>query len=128
MTTSLAAAFDGQAALFEKAPVQTDPAALRRLVALADFPADSLIFDAGCGPGLVSQAFLQAGHRVVGVDLSAEMIERARARCGPRGDRARFERRCDRVQRPGNRTTGRSRGTSCTMSSTRSRSSATRSS
>ncbi len=90
---NLAKAFDGQAAQFEKAPVQTDPDALRRLVGAADFPLDSLLYDAGCGPGLVSSAFLEAGHRVVGVDLSSEMIERARARCASFGGRARFEQR-----------------------------------
>jgi 2-polyprenyl-3-methyl-5-hydroxy-6-metoxy-1,4-benzoquinol methylase len=88
----LSAAFDGQAARFEKAPVQTDPAALARLVAEADLPPDSLVLDAGCGPGLVSLAFLEAGHRVVGMDLSEEMIARARNRCSKFGDRARFER------------------------------------
>ncbi len=86
---ALAAAFDGQAARFERAPVQTDPAALARLVAFADLPADSLVLDAGCGPGLVCRALLDAGHRVVGVDLSEQMIERARARC-PEPDRATF--------------------------------------
>ena len=89
---NLASAFDGQAARFEKAPVQTDPAALARLVLEADLPPDSLILDAGCGPGLVSLAFLEAGHRVIGVDLSDEMVGRARARCARFGDRARFER------------------------------------
>jgi 2-polyprenyl-3-methyl-5-hydroxy-6-metoxy-1,4-benzoquinol methylase len=88
----LSTAFDGQAARFEKAPVQTDPAALARLVAEADLPPDSLVLDAGCGPGLVSLAFLEAGHRVVGLDLSQEMIARARTRCSKFGDRARFER------------------------------------
>ena len=88
----LATAFDGQAARFEKAPVQTDPLALARLVFEANLPPDSLILDAGCGPGLVSQAFLEAGHRVIGVDLSDEMVARARVRCDRFGDRARFER------------------------------------
>lgn len=87
----LSAAFDGQAARFERAPVQTDPRALKFLVETADLPPDSLILDAGCGPGLVASAFLEAGHRVVGVDLSPEMVERARARCASYGDRARFE-------------------------------------
>jgi SAM-dependent methyltransferase len=81
---ALAAAFDGQAARFERAPVQTDPAALARLVAFADLPGGSLVLDAGCGPGLVSRALLNAGCRVVGVDLSAEMIDRARLRCPER--------------------------------------------
>jgi SAM-dependent methyltransferase len=86
----LAAAFDGQAARFERAPVQSDRAALGRLVAFAELPAEAWVLDAGCGPGLVAEAFLEAGCRVVGIDLSAEMIARARARCARFGDRARF--------------------------------------
>ena len=87
----LATAFDGQAAMFERAPVQSDPAALERLVRFADLPPDSAVLDAGCGPGLVAEVLLRAGHRVVGVDLSAEMIDRARRRCAAYGDRARFD-------------------------------------
>ncbi len=87
---ALATAFDGQAAKFERAPVQSDPATLDRLVRAADLAPDSLVLDAGCGPGLVSEALLKAGHRVVGVDLSTEMIARARRRCAEYGERARF--------------------------------------
>src|SRR5438309_11550008 len=90
---NLAAAFDGQAGAFERAPVQADPAALARLAAAAGLPPDARVLDAGCGPGLVSEVFLRAGHRVVGVDLSAEMVRRARQRCAAYGDRARFEQR-----------------------------------
>jgi SAM-dependent methyltransferase len=88
---ALASAFDGQAPKFERAPVQSDPVALKHLVATANFPPNSLVLDAGCGPGLVSAALLEAGHRVEGVDLSSEMIARARQRCAPYGDRARFQ-------------------------------------
>ncbi|HVW26296.1 MAG TPA: class I SAM-dependent methyltransferase [Polyangiaceae bacterium] len=87
----LAKAFDGQAAQFERAPVQTDVAALSRLVAFAGLPPGSRIADAGCGPGLVAAAFLAAGHRVHGFDLSSEMIARARARNAQFGDKAVFE-------------------------------------
>jgi SAM-dependent methyltransferase len=88
----LARAFDDQAARFERAPVQSDPEALGRLVQFAALPPGSAVLDAGCGPGLVADALLRAGHRVVGVDLSAEMIDRARRRCAANGERARFER------------------------------------
>ena len=89
---ALATAFDGQAAKFERALVQSDPAALERLVRAVDLVPDSLVLDAGCGPGLVSEALLKGGLRVVGVDLSAEMIERAGRRCAAYGEKARFSR------------------------------------
>jgi SAM-dependent methyltransferase len=95
---ALSQAFDQQAPLFERSPVSTDAAALARLVAFAGLPAGSQVLDAGCGPGLVAEAFLDAGHRVEGVDLSAEMVTRARARCARFGDRARFvQQRLDAV-------------------------------
>ena len=84
---NLADAFDGQAAQFERAPVQTDPAALGRLIQDAHFPESGYVLDAGCGPGIVSNGLLGAGFRVVGVDLSGQMIGRARQRCG---DKAQF--------------------------------------
>lgn len=90
---ALSAAFDGQAARFERSPVAADAAALARLVAFAALPPGAHVLDAGCGPGLVAEAFLAAGHPVSGVDLSAEMVARARARCARFGDRARFEQR-----------------------------------
>ncbi len=87
----VADAFDGQAARFERAPLQSNVAALQRLVAFACLPAGSRVVDGGCGPGLVAEAFLAAGHTVLGVDLSPEMVRRARERCARFGDRARFE-------------------------------------
>jgi SAM-dependent methyltransferase len=87
---ALSRAFDRQAPYFERSPVQADAAALQRLVAFAALPRGAHVLDAGCGPGLVAEAFLAAGHRVTGVDLSAEMVARARARCGRFGERASF--------------------------------------
>ncbi len=86
-------AFDGQAARFERAPVQTDRAALARLVAFARLPPGARIADVGSGPGLVAEAFLAEGHRVHGFDLSMEMVIRARARNAAYGDRGVFEQR-----------------------------------
>jgi 2-polyprenyl-3-methyl-5-hydroxy-6-metoxy-1,4-benzoquinol methylase len=88
---ALSRAFDGQAARFERSALVSDPAALARLVRFAALPAGARVLDAGCGPGLVAEAFLEAGCDVVGVDLSAQMIARARARCARFGGRARFE-------------------------------------
>jgi 2-polyprenyl-3-methyl-5-hydroxy-6-metoxy-1,4-benzoquinol methylase len=88
---ALSKAFDGQAPMFEKSALVTDAAALARLVAFAALPQGAMVLDAGCGPGLVAEAFLAAGYRVTGVDLSAEMVARARARCARFGERARFE-------------------------------------
>jgi 2-polyprenyl-3-methyl-5-hydroxy-6-metoxy-1,4-benzoquinol methylase len=86
----LARGFDAQAAKFERAPVQSDPVAIKRLVRQADLPPGGLVLDAGCGPGLVAARLLEAGSRVLGVDLSGEMIERARTRCQSHGTRASF--------------------------------------
>ena len=86
----LARGFDAQAPLFERAPVQSDPVALQRLVREAAFREGGLVLDAGCGPGLVGEALLTAGYQLVGVDLSREMIERARRRCSQFAARATF--------------------------------------
>ena len=87
----LAQAFDSQAAAFERAKAQRDAASLARFVAFAAVPPGGRVLDAGCGPGLVAEALLEAGCDVLGVDLSAEMIRRARTRCARFGERARFE-------------------------------------
>ena len=87
---ALQSAFDARAERFELAPVQSDPAALLRLVKFADLQSESRVLDAGCGPGLVSEAFLKEGHSVLGIDLSAEMVARARRRGDSHGTRATF--------------------------------------
>jgi SAM-dependent methyltransferase len=86
----VARAFDGQAAAYERAPIQTDPHLLAALVRFADLAPGARVLDAGCGPGLVSEAFLAdpRGYRVLGCDLSGEMVARARDRCSRFGDRA----------------------------------------
>src|SRR5437762_10937369 len=88
----LARAFDGQAERFSKAPLPNDPVAIRNRRQFAALKPDSRVLEAGCGPGIVAEALLAAGHRVTAVDLSAEMIERAHARCSRFGEKARFVR------------------------------------
>jgi len=87
-----ARASDGQAAAFERAPIQTDPRLLEGLARFAAYPPGARVLDAGCGPGLVSRALLDAPGRlrVLGCDLSAEMVARARVRCGDADGRAEF--------------------------------------
>jgi len=60
-------------------------------VSFAALPQGARLLDAGCGPGLVAEVFLDAGCEVLGVDLSPEMVRRADRRCARFGERARFE-------------------------------------
>ena len=41
-----------------------------------------LVVDLGCGSGILSQAILEAGYEVLGIDISPAMIERAGSRAG----------------------------------------------
>lgn len=88
----VATAFDAQAQAFERAPIQTDARLLQGLVDFADVAPGGSVVDAGCGPGLLAEAFLrdERGYSVHGCDLSGEMIRRARARCERFAARANF--------------------------------------
>jgi ubiquinone/menaquinone biosynthesis C-methylase UbiE len=44
----------------------------------ADVPEGGVICDMGCGPGQIARYLHERGARVIGVDLSAQMIEQAR--------------------------------------------------
>lgn len=55
----------------------------KRLQAWLPAPPDDIL-DLGCGTGSLSLLMSEAGHRVVGVDLSPRMIAAARAKCAGR--------------------------------------------
>ncbi len=64
------------------------------IIALAGNVKRKRILDVGCGPGRHACALLDGGAIVTGIDISEEMLQAARARCGGRGHffRADFER------------------------------------
>ena len=61
------------------------PAVERLAEAGAFGPADATVLDAGCGTGEHALLLAGLGHPVVGIDLAAEAIERARAKAADRG-------------------------------------------
>lgn len=52
----------------------------------------SLVLDAPCGTGRVTEWLLESGFNVIGVDISGPMIDVARSRCARFGNRVRFAR------------------------------------
>ena len=87
--------WDAQAASFDDEPdhgltsdrVRT--AWSRRLTAwLPELP--STVVDLGCGTGSLSVLLAEAGHDVVGIDLSAAMVEQARAKARASDEPIRF--------------------------------------
>ncbi|WP_367038770.1 methyltransferase domain-containing protein [Streptomyces sp. Je 1-332] len=52
---------------------------------LLGFPAGSRVLDLCCGPGLYLEPLVRRGYSVTGVDLSAELLKRARSVCDDTG-------------------------------------------
>lgn len=81
------AAWDAEAALFDEEPDHglRDPQvreAWRTLLIALLPPIPSKVADLGCGTGSLAQLVAEEGHRVDGVDFSAEMVRRASAKAG----------------------------------------------
>jgi len=76
------AAFARQARAFATSPLQTDPERLRRLTAFLGPRPGERALDVACGPGIVTAALERAGLRVIGLDLTREMIREALPRGG----------------------------------------------
>jgi len=43
---------------------------------------EGMILDAGCGPGIYTALLFKRGAKVVGLDISEQMIDTARRKCG----------------------------------------------
>lgn len=74
--------YDGLASIYDERVEELRPVVSHTLntLLLPRLPLRARCLDVGCGAGLVSQLLVQAGHRAVGVDLSAGMVIAAASR------------------------------------------------
>jgi ubiquinone/menaquinone biosynthesis C-methylase UbiE len=77
--------FSLQAEALERAPTFTSRELADRLCDALGDRRTGRILDLACGPGLVSEALAAEAEQVVGVDLTPEMVDRARERCRAAG-------------------------------------------
>ncbi|MFN0089704.1 MAG: class I SAM-dependent methyltransferase [Acidimicrobiales bacterium] len=77
--------FTLQAEGFAASPTITDHAALELLADLAGAGPADVVADVACGPGVVAAHLAATAGRVIGVDLTAAMLELAAARAGELG-------------------------------------------
>jgi cyclopropane fatty-acyl-phospholipid synthase-like methyltransferase len=77
---SVVAAYDAGAATYDRHPYPNKPqqAWVKRLLRLC--PDHGMVLDAPCGTGRYFPFVAAAGHRVIGIDQSANMLERAHRR------------------------------------------------
>lgn len=78
------AEFARQADRFAAASAVTDAALTQRFVAAVGSE-PGLVLDVACGPGIVTAALAPHAREVVALDLTPEMLERARWRCEQAG-------------------------------------------
>jgi ubiquinone/menaquinone biosynthesis C-methylase UbiE len=77
--------FARQAATFASAAALTDEALTARFVDALGPSAGGTILDVACGPGIVTAAIAPKSGAVVALDLTPEMLEKARQRCAKAG-------------------------------------------
>lgn len=56
------------------------------MLSLAGDVKNQKVLDAGCGPGRHSKKLIARGAHITGIDVSEEMVKRARQHCGMEGD------------------------------------------
>jgi ubiquinone/menaquinone biosynthesis C-methylase UbiE len=77
--------FTRQAQAFATAAATTDRALTARLVDALGSAATGKVLDVACGPGIVTEALGRVARDVVALDLTHEMLTRARERCARAG-------------------------------------------
>ena len=77
--------FTRQAVPFAEMPAHSNDEANRLLIDLVEVGPGDTVLDVACGPGLVACTLAEVAHHVTGIDLTAAMIEQARARQQARG-------------------------------------------
>lgn len=78
--------FARQAESFAASPATTDRQQARRLVDAIGVDAKGLVLDVACGPGIVTVELAASARSVVALDLTPQMLAKARERC-ERADR-----------------------------------------
>jgi len=77
--------FSRQVNTFSEAVALTDSGVVDRIRSATGLGVKLRVLDVGCGPGIVAEALAGDGHAVVALDLTPEMVRRARQRCQDSG-------------------------------------------
>jgi SAM-dependent methyltransferase len=77
--------FARQAAGFATSPATTDRQQAQRLVDAIGADAKGLVLDVACGPGIVTAELAATAREVVALDLTPQMLAKARERCAKAG-------------------------------------------
>ena len=77
--------FARQADRFATAAAVTGAELTQRLVEALGDDAGGVVLDVACGPGIVSAALARQAREVVALDITPEMLTKARARCAAAG-------------------------------------------
>ncbi len=79
---AIADAFGRAASTYDKHAAFQRDVGQRLLAMMPDDLSGKVVLDLGCGTGYFSNELLKRGAQVVCVDISAKMLEQAKARCG----------------------------------------------
>ncbi|MGB7115560.1 MAG: methyltransferase domain-containing protein [Anaerolineales bacterium] len=77
--------FSRQANTFSDAAALTDSGVVDRIHSAAGLGDKLRVLDVGCGPGIVTEALAGDGHGMIALDITPEMVHRARQRCQDSG-------------------------------------------